>query len=139
MKKEMDDWFDERFGKTGILARGENIFNRMMTKVPAVYIQEKDDIYIVHAELPGMEKDDIHVECSDGMLTIKGEKKAEHEEKKKNFHRTERFSGSFHRSFQIPEEIKEDEIKGEYKNGVLELTLPMKEPEKRKAKIIKIE
>jgi len=140
VKKEMDEWFEEHFGKGEALVKGESIFSdKGLLKMPAVDIQEKDDKYVVHAELPGVKKDEIQVEYRDGLLTIKGEKKFEHEEKKKDFHRIERSYGSFHRSFQIPEEINEDEIKGEYKNGVLELTLPMKEPEKRKAKKIEIE
>jgi HSP20 family protein len=140
MKKEMDEWFEERFGKRERLAKGESIFdNRGMIKVPVVDIQEKEDAYVVHAELPGIKKDETSVEYRDGVLTIKGEKKFEHEENKKDFHRIERSYGSFHRSFQILEAIDEDRIKGEYKNGVLELTLPIKEPEKRKAKKIVIE
>ena len=110
-----------------------------MMKMPAVDIQETDEKYIVHAELPGMKKDEIHVEYRDGMLTIKGEKRFEHEEKKKDFHRIERSYGSFNRSFQLSEEINEDDINAEYKNGILELVLPIKEPEKRKSKKIEIQ
>ena len=106
---------------------------------PSIDISETDKDIKLKAELPGIDKGDVKLEVKDGLLTIKGEKKFEHEDKRKDFRRIERSYGSFYRSFQIPEEIKEDDIKGEYTNGVLELCLPMKEPEKRKAKKIIIQ
>jgi HSP20 family protein len=139
LKKEMDRWFGDFF-RTGDSMKTESFFDDAgLGRYPAVDIEERDNSYIVRAEIPGMQKDDIHVEYNDGYLTIRGEKKFEHEEKKKNFHRIERSYGSFRRSVAIPEEITEEAIKGEYKNGVLELKLPIREPEKRKVKKIKID
>jgi len=140
LKSEMDHWFDDYFSRGDDLTKSEGFFNDSnLANYPAVDIMEKDGKYIVHAELPGMKKDDIHVEYKDGYVTIKGEKKFEHEEKKKDFHRLERSYGSFSRTFELPAEIKEEGIKAEYKNGVLELSLPMKEPAKSTAKKIKID
>jgi HSP20 family protein len=101
------------------------------TGVPAVDIAEKDAAYEITAELPGLEEKDIDVQVADGMLTIKGEKKAEKEEKKKDFHLSERHFGSFRRSFRVPEGVAADKISGAFKNGVLSLTLP-KSPQLKK-------
>ena len=142
LKGQLDKWFGEYFSKNKeAIAKGESIFSDTgsLMRFPVVDIQEQKDKYIVNAEIPGMKKDEIEVEYRDGYLTIRGEKKFEHEEKKKDFHRIERSYGSFHRTFEIPEEINEEEIKGDYKNGVLSITLPMKNPEKRKTKRIEIE
>ena len=140
LKGQLDKWFGEYFSKNKEISQGESIFSETgsMLRFPSVDIQEQKDKYVVHAEMPGMNKDEIDVEYRDGFLTIRGEKKFEHEEKKKDFHRIERSYGSFHRTFEIPEEINEDGVKGEYKNGVLNLTLPMKNPEQRKRKKIEI-
>ena len=140
LKKEMDHWFDDYFSRGDDLTKSEGFLRDSdLINYPAVDIMEKDGKYIVHAELPGMKKDDIQVEYNSGYVTIKGEKKFEQEEKKKDFHRIERSYGSFSRTFELPAEIKEDGIKAEYKNGVLELALPMKAPAKSTSKKIKID
>lgn len=139
LKKEMDRWFGTYFSNEDIM-KTEGFFDEAdLTRYPAIDIEESDNSYIVRAEIPGMRKDDIHVEYLDGYLNIRGEKKFEHEEKKKNFHRIECSYGSFYRRVPIPEEIGEEHIKGEYKNGVLELKLPIREPAKRKIRRINID
>lgn len=95
--------------------------------LPAFDISENEKEYLVTAELPGMEVKDIDVTLSDGILTVKGEKKREHEEKGKDYHRIERRYGSFHRSFSIPGKIKTDGVDANYKDGILRLTLPKTE------------
>ncbi len=95
--------------------------------VPAFDISENEKEYIVTAELPGIDTKDLDVTLSDGILTVKGEKKEEKEDKGKDYHRIERRYGSFHRSFQIPGEIKADKVDASYKNGILKLTLPKAE------------
>ena len=142
LKGQLDKWFGEHFSKNKeAVAKGESIFSDTgsLLRFPVVDIEEQKDKYVVHAEIPGMKKDEIEVEYRDSYLTIRGEKKFEHEEKKKDFHRIERSYGSFHRTFEIPEEINEEAIKGEYKNGILSISLPMSNPEKRKVKKIEIE
>lgn len=105
--------------------------------VPRVDIKENKTNYKIIAELPGMEKDDVKVEVKDRILTIEGEKKEEKEkeekeEKEDNYYRVERSYGSFHRSFSLPEDTKEDKIKAGYKNGVLTLTIPRSKEQKAK-------
>jgi HSP20 family protein len=98
---------------------------------PAVDVVEKDDSYEVSAELPGMAEKDIEVKFSDGMLSIKGEKSEEREEKRKDYHLSERRYGSFQRSFAVPEDVDPEKLEATFKNGVLRVVLP-KSPEARK-------
>jgi len=100
--------------------------------VPAFDISENEKEYIVTAELPGMEVKDIDVTLSDGILTVKGEKKQEHEDNGKDYHRIERRYGSFHRSFRIPGKIKAEGVDANYKEGILRLTLTKTEEDEVK-------
>src|SRR5262249_14714840 len=93
-------------------------------KAPAVDIVEKEKAYEITAELPGMDESNIDVKFSDGTLTIKGEKRGEREEKKKDFYLSERRYGSFQRSFGVPDGVDADKIEASFKNGVLTVTLP---------------
>ena len=93
-------------------------------RFPAADISETDDMVEVKAELPGMDPKEIDVSVDNGVLTIRGEKKFEDEEKKGDYHRIERSYGSFFRSFQLPHEVDEKKVKAKYKDGVLHLTLP---------------
>ncbi len=137
LKNEMERWFKQTLPRT--FGQTEPVFEDTdLLRFPVVDIQEMEDKYVVKAELPGMKKDDINLEFNNGRLVISGEKKFEHEDKKDDFNQIESYYGSFHRSFQIPEEIKEEDVKAEYKNGILELSLPVKEPEKKKRKKIDI-
>jgi HSP20 family protein len=141
LKGQLDRWFGDYFSKNKPAAAStESIFSETgaLMRFPAVDIEEQDSTYVVHAEIPGMKKDEIEVEYRDGCLMIRGEKKFEHEDKRKDFHRIERAYGSFQRTFEIPEDIDADAIKAEYKNGVLEIRLPLLSPEKRRVKRIQI-
>jgi HSP20 family protein len=89
--------------------------------------------------LPGLEKKDIHLVLRDGYLTLKGERKSEHQENKDNFHRIERTYGSFERTFRVPEGVTEKDIHAKYKNGVLELTVPVPKPIEPKTTEVKVE
>ena len=96
--------------------------------VPPVDVIEKGNAYEITVELPGLNEKDIEVKHSDGMLTIKGEKKEETEEKKTDFYLSERRYGSFERSFRVPASVDTDKIEASFKKGVLTLVLP-KRPE----------
>jgi len=98
---------------------------------PAVDVVEKDKAYEITAELPGMDEKNVEVQFSDGVLTIKGEKQEEKEEKKKDYYMSERSYGSFRRSFEVPDGIDVEKIEANFKNGVLCVTLP-KSPEAQK-------
>ena len=104
---------------------------------PALDVEEKDDAYIVRMDLPGMDKKDIHLTIDNNVLSIRGERRREKEEKDANYYCSERYFGSFQRSFTLPSQVDEDKIKAEYKHGVLTITLP--KTEEAKAKIVKIQ
>lgn len=95
--------------------------------VPAFDISETEKEYMISGEIPGINSKDLDITLLDDILTIKGEKKQENEEKEENYHRVERHYGSFQRSFRIPEKVKTDELDATYKDGILKLSLPKAE------------
>jgi HSP20 family protein len=100
--------------------------------LPAVDVTESDKAYEITAELPGMDEKNIDVKFANGVLTIKGEKQDEKEEKQKDYYVRERSYGSFERSFQVPDGVDADKIEANFKKGVLTLSLP-KNAEAQKA------
>ncbi|RKZ95793.1 MAG: Hsp20/alpha crystallin family protein [Gammaproteobacteria bacterium] len=104
--------------------------------MPVVDIEETEDAFSIKAELPGVEKDDVSINIDKGVLTIKGEKKTETEDKKR--HRVECSYGSFVRSFTLPQSIKVDKVEAQYNNGILNLTIPKSEEAKPKEVEVKI-
>lgn len=121
--RELEDW--ER--------RLEDFFGRPMWSrlpvdergwMPAVDVFEKDDKFVVKAELPGMKEEDIDVSVIGDMLMIKGEKKTESEAKEEDYYRCERVYGSFYRSIPLPSTVDASKIEANYDDGVLEVTLP---------------
>jgi len=107
-----------------------DIFRSEKALTPAFDISETATEIHVKAELPGMDAKEIDITVTGDLLTIKGEKKEEKEEKGQNFHRRERRYGSFSRSFRLPVEVKADSIDAGYKDGVLTVTMPKAEAEK---------
>jgi HSP20 family protein len=108
---------------------------------PRVDISEDDKHLYLNAEIPGVNKDNVKVSVKDdNVLTIKGEKKAEvkEEDEDKSYIRLERSYGEFTRSFQLPENVDSDSVEAKFEDGVLNITLDKKEPEKPKEKEIKI-
>jgi HSP20 family protein len=105
---------------------------------PVVDISETPENYLVTAELPGLTKDDVNINYEDGVLTIRGEKRQEKEEKRKNYHRLERSFGAFERSFRVPSRVLVDKIDAKFKDGVLSLTMPKAEEARPKEIPIKI-
>jgi HSP20 family protein len=105
---------------------------------PAVDIREDKDAYFVEVELPGLTKDEVKITMENNILTIQGEKKQEKEEKRRDYHRSERVYGSFQRSFTLPSSVKNDKIEAQYKNGILTVTLPKVEEAKPKAIEVKV-
>lgn len=134
-RREIDRLFDEfDRGFWGLPFRRSADFEpRWLTEAAlAVDVAEKDKAYEIAAELPGMDQKDIEVKLTDGVLTIKGEKKQESEEKNKNYHLSERRYGAFERAFQVPEGVDKDKIEASFNKGVLTITLP-KRPEAQTA------
>ena len=95
--------------------------------VPAVDIQETEKNFLIHADIPGVDPDEIDVHMDDGMLTIKGERKSESKEERKGYKRVERMRGSFYRRFSLPDTANADGISANSKNGVLEISIPKQE------------
>jgi HSP20 family protein len=104
---------------------------------PSADITETDTAYLIKAEIPGVNKQDVKVSVQDGMLTIQGERKMEKEEKGKKFHRVECSYGSFVRSFRMPDDVDENSVNAEFKDGMLNVTLV--KSAKPKPKSIKVD
>ena len=104
---------------------------------PAVDVSEDEKGYSVTVELPGVRRDDVSVEVHDHVLSIRGEKKSEREEKKDKTHWVERTYGSFSRSFTLPPSAVTDELKATFKDGVLAIEIPKKEEAKPRQIAIK--
>jgi len=99
---------------------------------PKVDIIDNDDSYEFKAELPGLKKKDINISIEDGVLKISGDKKTEKEENDKNYHLRESYYGKFERSFRLPEDVEFEDVKAEFKNGVLDIRIPKSEKAKPK-------
>jgi HSP20 family protein len=145
LRQEIDRLFDDfgvgfrwPFGRS--LFAGQPLFRREMTwpTVPAVDVVESEKAYQITADVPGMDEKNIEVKVADGVMTIRGEKQEEKEEKKKDYHLQERSFGSFQRSFQLPETVDPDKIEASFKKGVLTVTLPKKPEAQKPAKKIEV-
>jgi len=115
----------------------ETTRGRVAALSPAVDLAEDDKSYLVTAELPGVRKEDVTVELHEDVLTIRGEKKSEREEKKDRSHWIERSYGSFSRSFTLPANAVAEEMKATFKDGVLSVEIPKKEAAKARQIAIK--
>ena len=118
-RSEMDRLFD-RFFDIPPLRR----FVRESEWFPAMDVSETSKEVIVNAEIPGMDPKEIDISLNGRVLTVKGERNREHEEKDKNFHRVERRYGAFARSVELPAEVEAGKIDATYKDGVLKINLP---------------
>jgi HSP20 family protein len=129
------DRFNRLFNETlGTVFGGEELTGRAWN--PAVDIYETDQQLVLKAELPGIDPKDVDIRVEDGTLYLKGERKYEKDVKEGNYHRVERSYGSFTRTFSLPNSVNLDNIKADYKDGVLTLTLAKRE--EAKPKTIKI-
>ena len=97
---------------------------------PGVDVVEDNDAYRLYAELPGMKKDDVHVELNDNVLTLRGEKRIERKDEGESWHRIERREGTFERSFSLAKPINHDGITAKFTDGVLVVTVPKAEEAK---------
>lgn len=105
--------------------------------VPEIEVLRKNGNFIVRADLPGMNKENVKVEITENVLTLSGERKEEKEEKREGYYRSERSYGTFYRQIRLPEGAKTDTAKAEFKDGVLEITMhaPKEEPQMRRLEI----
>lgn len=103
---------------------------------PEIDVFEKDNRLVTKIDLPGMKKEDVKVEVTDGHLGISGERKTEAEERKEHYYRCEREYGSFYRAVPLPEGVKLDDVRATFSDGVLEVSVPLPaQPEERARKI----
>lgn len=130
------DWPFGRRARAGTPATAQESFLRF--NVPAVDVVEKDKAYEITAELPGIDEKNVEVSLVDDVLTIRGEKSEEKEQKEKDYHLSERRYGSFQRSFRLPDGIDAGKIDASFKNGVLSITVPKSEESQRRQRKIEI-
>lgn len=137
--REMEDLFD-RYAKSAGLPRSASQ-EPLATQdwSPRVDISETDGEFLIKAELPEVKKDDVHVSVDNGVMTLRGERRQEKEEKGKKFHRIERHYGSFSRSFTLPDNVDASKIKATFKDGMLNLQLPKTTKSKPKSISVSID
>jgi len=129
MNRLFNTFFDSPAGGNG----GHAMARRW---IPAMDVVETDDHFVVRADLPGTAEQDVKIELDDNVLTISGERRAEHEQKGEGYYRVERAWGAFSRSLTLPEGVDADAIKASFDNGVLEVRVPKPEqPKPRKVEI----
>lgn len=147
LRGEIDRVFDDFARGFGRPLFGRGFFDlepfrrfdrQLAVNAPAVDLVEKEDRYLVTAELPGIDEKDVDVKIADNILTIKGEKKEEREEREKGRYLSERRYGAFTRSFQLPTGVDEAKIEATFEKGVLTVTLPKTAEAKAKEKKIAI-
>jgi HSP20 family protein len=127
LSDEMDDLF-ARFGlgRRLLPARRLTEFASSATPLwtPQIEVFERGDQMVVRADLPGLKKEDVQINVEDDVLTLQGERKDEREEKRDGYFHSERSYGSFYRSIPLPEGVDAEQVKANFKDGVLEVTMP---------------
>jgi HSP20 family protein len=138
MRAEMDRLFDNFVGR-GLFGRaGLPKAAATDVAIPDVDVHENDKEIVFEADLPGIDEKNVAITLRDGILSLKGEKKSERDEKKGTYHLTERSYGSFERSFQLPDTIDEEHIKADFAKGVLRVVVPKRPDAVKAAKSIPI-
>jgi HSP20 family protein len=132
MQNRINRWFNDPFWPAGRMDDGTGLgmWN------PAVDLYEKDDHFVIKAELPGVNKKDITIDLKDRVLKLSGERSIENEVKEENYYRRERSYGKFQRTFTLPADIDSDKIKAEFNDGLLQIEVP--KPEQQKPKKVMI-
>ncbi|MBE0431125.1 MAG: Hsp20/alpha crystallin family protein [Dehalococcoidia bacterium] len=132
--EEMERRFEDMLGWPRLPAIWRRIPSMEMGWAPALDVFEKEDKFVVKAELPGMQEEDIDISVTGDTLTIRGERKAETEVKEEDYYCCERSYGSFSRSIAVPSNVDAQKIEASYEDGVLEVSLP-KIPEVKPKKV----
>jgi HSP20 family protein len=127
-RREMEEVMERFFG--------DEAANRLPTRTwaPRVDVEETDKEILVKADLPGVDPKAVEISVENGVLTVRGEKKEEREERKKNYHRVERFAGSFYRAIPLPPGADPEKVTASSSNGVVTVTIP-KKPDAQPKKI----
>lgn len=138
LHKEMDRLFEDFWKGHGRPTSMSETWEHFDVS-PRLDETEDEKAFHIKIELPGMDKDDVDITLANGLLTIRGEKKREEEEKGKDFYRSERSFGSFRRSLPIPVDVDESRIEASFKKGILSIELPKSEEARKKVKHIHVE
>jgi HSP20 family protein len=133
IQNEMNRLFNTFFDQPGPTGRGNGTTRRWL---PPTDLVETDEHYVLRADLPGLSDGDVNVQLEDNVLTISGERKAEHEDQQEGYYRLERASGMFSRSLTLPDGVDPDSIQAHFDRGVLEIRIP--KPEQKKPKTVQI-
>jgi HSP20 family protein len=137
--QEIEDMFDRYSRAVGLPRTGGHEPVATGDWSPRVDIAETDKAFVIKAEIPEVNKDDVKVTIDNGVLKIQGERKQEKEEEGKKFHRVERYYGSFTRSFTLPDNVDETKVKASFKDGMLNLQIQKTVLAKTKAIEVKVE
>lgn len=139
MTAELDRTFDDPFWSFRWPSFEGLTIPETVAWTPKVDVFEKDNRLFTRVDLPGVKKENVKVEVTDGQLALSGERKEEKEEKKDNVYRTEREYGTFYRVVPLPEGVKPEEVKATFADGVLEVSVPLParaEPKTKKVEIL---
>lgn len=133
IQNEMNRLFNTFFDQPTQTGRGNGTMRRWL---PSMDLVESADHYVLRADLPGLDDGDVNVQLEDNVLTISGERKAEHEQQQEGYHRLERAVGSFARSLTLPDGVDPDGVDARFDRGVLEIRIP--KPKQKKPKSVQI-
>jgi len=133
MHDEMDRLFSESLGSQGSQASGRS--GTAARWAPAIEVSQKGDNMLVSAELPGLKPEDVHLEVTDDTLIVSGERQRHHESDEGGVRRTERQYGHFYRAIPLPESVDPEQVRAQFTNGVLEITIPVQQAQRRRRQI----
>ena len=129
--EDMEQLFDE-FGLGRLTPRG---FDQMAARTPQVEVLQRDKEFVIRADLPGINKDNVKVELRDDSIVLSGERQEERKEEREGFLRTERSYGSFYREIPLPPDVDTSQATATFRDGVLEITMPSSEGEGRRRQL----
>jgi HSP20 family protein len=133
IQNEMNRLFNTFFDQPNQTGRSNGTMRRWL---PPMDLIETADHYVLRADLPGLSDEDVNVQLEDNVLTISGERKAEHQQKQEGYYRLERAFGTFSRSLTLPEGVDPDGVQAHFDRGVLEIRVP--KPEQKKPRSVQI-
>jgi HSP20 family protein len=136
LQEEMNRLFTHFFDAPGGNGGDARLVRRW---IPAMDLVETDDHFVLRADLPGLGEDDVAIELEDNVLTVSGERKAEHEDTREGFYRLERASGAFRRSLTLPDGVDAEGISAKFDKGVLEIRIPKPAEHKPRRVAIQVE
>ena len=138
IEKEFSRLFNSFGNRFGLTSENGNEEYENAVWMPLTDITENKDSYVLELDIPGVPKENVKISYTNGQLSISGDRSQEKESKDKNYYRMERSYGKFFRSFNLPQEIKEDGIEAKFKDGQLTITVPKAEKVKPKEIAIKV-